>query len=166
MRRHLFVRRNVSVVTNVMEPLWMVDNATIDAMCLDLKGVVVDSSTALTDYKSKADGHYFDLIEFFGTEYKVIRISIQKDMNVSPNVETLKSGHFGDVLKCKKPLGPRTTASYATSDLTILIVLGVVFVIIITAIIGAIFLFILSTKKSHELKHSSKSPKKKSRSAV
>ena len=122
-KRFVFFGRNISLGEGKYDFNWMNDKTT-RVGCVDLKGVVVNSSTILTDYKRNGDLFEFDWIEFFGTQFNVYRLSLTKE-KINEDIQLVKSGTIRSIFGCPPPTTkpmttkmPETTETIETTETT------------------------------------------------
>ena len=81
---------------------------TANTKCDDLEGLIINASVALTDYVSDGQQEYFDLAEFFGTQYRIQRVTIDSDKKVLA-LKELKTDSIGSLFGCTEPTMTTTT---------------------------------------------------------
>ena len=107
-KRYVFVFEN-----KTRTPIWHSD-LTANSTCDDLEGLIVNASVALTDYVSDGQQEYFDLAEFFGTQYRIQRVTIDSDKKVLA-LKELKTDSIGTLFGCIQPTISTSTTTTTES---------------------------------------------------
>lgn len=137
------------------EPDWHTDG-NASSKCVDLDGVKVNASVAITDYKQTNSGFYFDLIEFFGTQYRIYRVTIASNNTLLPLQELVAansiSSLFPTICLTKKQWG----FGY------LIVVIAIVLIAIMAVIAITIFYFCVVRKRGFaDLRVPPKEPEEK-----